>query len=269
MKSKTTHICHRLLLLVFCTTTGKLLAAGAGIPPTISFYQWLVVETLGLGSEWLPTASALLVLGACFVLGLCYRAKVMQTLRNSETDSKALAPSGAFTTCIEAVLGFLHDLAKNSCGKYTPLFFPLLAGFFIFILVCNLTGLVPGLPPATENMSTTMALGLIAFLAYNYAGVREHGWGYSKQFFGPLLFIAPLFFLIEVFSHLSRPISLSLRLMVNIFADHLLLNVFTGLTYLIFPAALLFFGLLVACLQSFVFTLLTSIYISMSVSHDH
>ena len=242
--------------------------AAAGLPATVNFYRWLVVERLGLEAVWLPTASAVLALLVCLLLGLAYRTRVMRLLNR---DAQ-LAPSARFSlvSAVDAVLDFLHGLARDACGeKYFAPFFPLLASFFIFILICNLSGLVPGLPPATESMSTTVALGVIAFLIYNYAGLREHGMSYAKQFFGPLLFIAPLFFVIEIFSHFSRPVSLSLRLMVNIFADHLLLNVFTGLTYLLMPAALLFFGLLVACLQSFVFTLLTSIYISMAVSHDH
>ncbi len=243
-------------------------AAGAGLPATVNFYRWLVVEQGGLASVWLPTASAALVLLVCLSLGLSYRVRVTRLL----ASDAGLVPTARFSlvSAVDALLDFVHGLARDACGeKYFASFFPLLASFFLFILVCNLSGLVPGLPPATESMSTTVALGLIAFLTYNYAGWREHGVSYAKQFFGPLLFIAPLFFVIEIFSHFSRPISLSLRLMVNIFADHLLLNVFTGLTYLLVPAALLFFGLLVACLQSFVFTLLTSIYISMAVSHDH
>ena len=259
----------RFFVLVLFLLPASVQAAAAGLPATINFYKWLVVERLGLEADWLPTAGALLGLSVCLTLGLVYRARVNRILASDEAQ---LAPQATFSlvSAVEAILDFLHGLALDACGKkYFASFFPLLASFFVFILICNLSGLVPGLPPATESMSTTVALGVMAFLIYNYAGLREHGLAYSKQFFGPLLFIAPLFFVIEIFSHLSRPISLSLRLMVNIFADHLLLNVFTGLTYLLVPAALLFFGLLVACLQSFVFTLLTSIYISMAVSHDH
>ena len=244
------------------------LYAAAGLPATVNFYRWLVVEQLGIDAVWLPTAGAVFGLLVCLLLGLAYRARVMRLL----ASDAGLVPSARFSLVggVDAILDFLHGLVRDACGeKYFVSFFPLLASFFIFILVCNLSGLVPGLPPATESMSTTVALGLIAFLIYNYAGLREHGVSYAKQFFGPLLLMAPLFLVIEIFSHFSRPVSLSLRLMVNIFADHLLLNVFTGLTYLLVPAALLFFGLLVACLQSFVFTLLTSIYISMAVSHDH
>ena len=242
---------------------------GAGMSPLVNFYQLLVVETLGLSKDWLPTASAVTALTLCIVLGIFYRSYVRRVLASDASITKEAPPQGGGAILIESILEFLHSLTTSNCGKYSRLFFPVLASFFLYILICNLTGLVPGFPPATENISSTLALGLIAFILYNYAGLREHGLAYVKQFFGSFIFIAPLFFIIEVFSHLSRPISLSLRLMVNIFADHLLLNVFSGLTYLLVPAMLLFFGLLVACLQSFVFTLLTSIYISMAVSHDH
>ena len=255
-----------LYLSLVCCSSSPLLAAGGA--KRVNFHHWLVVEQLGLSKDWLPTSGALLALFVCLVIGLVYRMRVNRLL----VDEEGTVPQARFSlvVAVGAILDFLHGLARDSCGdKYLASFFPFIVGFFVFIIVCNLSGLVPGLPPATESISTTVALGVISFFLYNYAGLREHGLSYSKQFFGPLLFIAPLFFVIEIFSHLSRPASLSLRLMVNIFADHLLLDVFTSLTYLVVPAVLLFFGLLVACLQSFVFTLLTSIYISLAVSHDH
>jgi F-type H+-transporting ATPase subunit a len=109
------------------------------------------------------------------------------------------------------------------------------------------------------------------FFLYNFAGFREHGVSYINQFLGPFLLLAPLILAIEVISHCIRPISLALRLYANIFGDHLLVGIFSSLTVtsLGFPALLLLFGLLVAFIQSLVFTLLTSIYISMAESHDH
>ena len=144
-----------------------------------------------------------------------------------------------------------------------------MCGLFLFILVSNLTGLVPGFVPSTESINTNLAMGLMVYVIYNLAGIKEHGWAYVKQFLGPVWWLAPLFFCIEFISHLARPMSLSLRLYGNIFGDHLVLSVFTGLTWLVLPAFLLFFGLLVAVLQSFVFTLLTGIYLSLALSHDH
>src|SRR5690606_6463329 len=138
-----------------------------------------------------------------------------------------------------------------------------------FIFFSNLSGLVPGFPPASESINTNLAMALVVFIIYQVAGLREHGPGYIKQFLGPIVWLSWLILPIELISHLARPVSLSLRLYGHIFGEHLVLSVFTGLTCLLVPAALLFFGVLVAFLQSFVFTLLSSIYISMAVSHDH
>jgi F-type H+-transporting ATPase subunit a len=113
-------------------------------------------------------------------------------------------------------------------------------------------------------------MGVMIFFIYNFAGFKEHGVHYLQQFAGPMLAIAPLMFTIEVISHLFRPLSLSLRLMGNIFADHLMLGIFTSTApHIIIPSALMFFGLLVSLVQSFVFTVLTGVYISLAVSHDH
>jgi F-type H+-transporting ATPase subunit a len=166
---------------------------------------------------------------------------------------------------------FIHDLGSNAIGpeKVRP-FLPVLFAVFFFILISNLSGLVPGFTPATESINTTLVLGLFIFLVFNYAGIKEHGlFGYLKTYAGPVWWMMPLLFCIEMIGMMARPVSLSLRLYGNIFGDHLVLSVFTGLTKVILPSFLLFFGLLVACLQSFVFTLLSSIYISLATSHDH
>src|SRR5690606_25338735 len=145
---------------------------------------------------------------------------------------------------VDMLMDVVHGLGKDNCGKNYVNYLPLLAGLFVYILVCNLTGLIPGCRPATETMYGKVAMGVGVFLVYNYAGLREHGPSYFKQFLGPAIFIAPLFLGIEIFSHLSRPLSLGLRLTGNIFGDHMLLGVFTGLTVFVFPAVLMFFGLL-------------------------
>ena len=143
-------------------------------------------------------------------------------------------------------------------------------GVFIFILTSNLSGLVPGFPPATESFNLNLALGVLVFVVYNASGFWVHGFkGYMKHFMGPFAFLAPVFFCLELVSHAARPLSLSFRLAANIFGDHMLLGVFAGMVPLVVPAALMVFGLLVACIQTFVFTMLTSIYISMAISHDH
>jgi F-type H+-transporting ATPase subunit a len=118
-------------------------------------------------------------------------------------------------------------------------------------------------------MNTTLALGLFVFLYYNYAGFKAHGFGYLKQFFGPVIWLAPLMFIIEVASHVFRPLSLALRLRGNIMGDHIVLGVFSGLVPYLLPVIFYGLGVFVAFMQAFVFCLMTMVYISLSTSHDH
>jgi F-type H+-transporting ATPase subunit a len=223
----------------------------------------LVVDGLGLSDKYLAVPSAVLGLLLLIIIGTIFKGSVQKSLKNP-------VPSKTFSlsTLVEMIMDFLYNLTKEQCGHKYRKFLPFLSTIFLFILVINLTGMIPGFPPATENMSTNVAIGAVVFLVYNIAGLKENGMNYLKHFLGPVMFIAPLYLGIEIFSHMSRPLSLGLRLLGNIYGDHLLLAVFSGLVPLIAPVALLFFGLLVAAIQSFVFTLLTGIYISMAISHD-
>jgi F-type H+-transporting ATPase subunit a len=234
---------------------------GAG---PLNVYQ-LITDSLHLDHKYTAVLSSLLTLVLCTLIGLAFKARV------SSLNGKELAPQPrvSLQLFVEMIGDFLYSLAKEHCGHNYRKFLPLLGGIFVFILVCNLSGLIPGFPPATENFSINLAMGLIVFLSYNIAGIREHGVHYIKQFTGPFLVLAPLFLGIELISHSVRPLSLAFRLLANIFCDHLLLGVFSNLAPLVIPALFLAFGLLVAVIQSFVFALLTGIYINMAISHDH
>lgn len=244
------------------------IAAGSGAP-IVSYYGF-ILHSLGFShdqmGDWKPVLGSVMTLLITMVIGVIYRSKVALA-------SGDVIPSGRFSlkSIVEVVMEFIHDLANTVIGpdRAGP-FLSSLFGVFLFIFVSNLTGLVPGFTPATESFSTNLVLGLFIFLVFNAAGIKEHGFlGYLKIYAGPLLVMMPLIFGIEIIGMLVRPVSLALRLYGNIFGDHLVLSVFTGLTKLVLPSLLLFFGLLVACLQSFVFTLLSGIYISMAISHDH
>ena len=245
--------------------SAPLLAASGAIPHFIDYYA-ILLHSLGLTAEgvktWTPVAGALFVLVITILSGLVFK---------SSADKADVAPQDSFSFrgSIEMIMDFVHSLAKENIGHGFEKYFTFLSGMFLFILIGNLSGLIPGFPPPTVNFSTNLAMGFVVFIVYNIAGIREHGAHYVKQFMGPVAWIAPVVVMIELISHMSRPLSLSLRLMGNIFADHLMLAAFTGITYLVVPAVLMFFGLLVAAVQSFVFTLLTAIYISMARSHDH
>ena len=234
----------------------------------VDFYDILLskcgVEE-GLRTVWNPVLGSLISLIVIGVIGFLYSKRVKACQGDWGPDGKL-----SIWTVVNAIMDFVYGLTSSIIGEsHVRPFLPLLSGVFIFILISNLTGLIPGFLPPTDSISTNLAIALIVFFTYNFAGIKEHGFHYVKQFLGPVIFLMPLMFIIETVAHLARPVSLSLRLYGNIFGDHLVLSVFTGLTYFILPSFLLFFGLLVACIQSFVFTLLSSIYIALAISDEH
>lgn len=218
----------------------------------------------GLSSLPGHTVTALFVSILLVVLALVAR-------REQAASPEPLVPDGRFTPrdIFEVVTAWLADMAEGMIGHGATRYVPLFATLFLFILVSNLIGLLPGFTPPTDSFSTTLGLGVVSFFAYNYYGFREHGVKYLKQFMGPALFLAPLMIVVELFSHLFRPISLAIRLFGNMFADHLVLGIFTSMTYFIVPVAFYMLGALVCVVQAFVFTVLTMVYIALAVSHDH
>jgi F-type H+-transporting ATPase subunit a len=168
----------------------------------------------------------------------------------------------------EQFVEMISGIAEGVIGHHYERYVPLLASFFAFILLSNLLGLLPGFSPPTSNVNTTFALGLVSFLAYNFYGLREGGLKYLKHFMGPMLILAPLMVFIEIMSHAFRPLSLGIRLFANMFADHELISIFTGLTKIGVPVLFYCLGLLVCVVQAFVFTMLTAVYITLAVSHD-
>jgi F-type H+-transporting ATPase subunit a len=151
-------------------------------------------------------------------------------------------------------------------GKH---YFPLIASLFLFILVCNFIGLIPGFDSPTANLNTTLALALVAFSATHYIGIRKHGFGYIKHFFGPIWALAPFMFIIEGISHLARVLSLSFRLFGNMIAKHKLLIVLFFLFPYFLQVPILGLGVLVAFIQAGVFTLLTMLYLAGSIEEAH
>jgi F-type H+-transporting ATPase subunit a len=192
------------------------------------------------------------------------------------SGAAAVAPASKFSLkgIFESVLEFVVGVADMVIGEHDGRkFVPMFSAIFLFVWVNNLVGLIPGMTPATDNINTTLALGIFIFVMYNYYGFKEHGISYLKQFLGPLLLLAPLMVLIEIIGHVVRPLTLGLRLYGNIMADHTVLSVFLGmferLWFIPVPAIFYGMGLFVASMQAFVFTMLSMIYVSMAISHDH
>lgn len=187
----------------------------------------------------------------------------------------------------ELIVQLIVSQSDAIIGKAGRKYVPFYGTFFFFILLSNLMGLLPGFAPPTGNLNTTIGLALVSFIGYNVIGVREQGVAYFKHFVGPMtslpgssivskLAILPVlllsvvfFFILEVFSHGFRPVSLSLRLFGNMMGDHEVIGAFTSLTKLVVPVAFYLMGTLVSLIQAFVFTLLSMIYVALAVSHGH
>lgn len=227
-------------------------------------------------SFFIPTAWA--VVGVILLLAVFARMGLERAKARGGADAfvpeSGLSPRNVFEVVIEWLFGLMESTIGNR--KDAEAFFPLVGTIFVYVLISNLVGFIPGVIPATEDMSHNLALAGVVFLVFNYAGLSRNGFGYIKHLAGPVAAIAPVFFLLESFSLLVRPISLTFRLSVNIFVDHLLAGIVRGLgsEFLgflggaILPVPLFFLGLLVCVVQAFVFALLTTIYISLSVAHD-
>jgi F-type H+-transporting ATPase subunit a len=181
---------------------------------------------------------------------------------------KKTAPSG-IQNFFEVIIAGLENYIEEIMGPEGKHYFTLIASLFIFILVCNLLGLIPGFDSPTANWNTTLALALCSFTATHYIGIKRHGLGYIKHFFGPMWVLAPLMFIIEAISHLARVLSLSIRLFGNMIAKHTLLLVLALLAPYIAPVPILGLGLLVSFVQAGVFTLLTMLYLSGSIEEAH
>ena len=227
-------------------------------------YTWF--GSIGhLSGAWEHLGVSVLVVLVLLVFGMKVRASLADTEAAIEPEDGVTARNVA-ESFVEAILG----IAKSAIPEHPERYVPLLATLFAFILLANVLGLVPGFAPPTSTFNITFALGCVSFAAYHAYGVREQGIGtYLKHFLGPVMFIAPLMFVIEMFSHAFRPVSLGVRLYANMFADHTVIEIFTGLTKVGIPVIFYCLGFFVCIVQSFVFTMLSAIYISGAVSHGH
>jgi F-type H+-transporting ATPase subunit a len=140
---------------------------------------------------------------------------------------------------------------------------------FIFILSMNLIGIIPGLDAPTNYIPVTVGLAVVTFIYYNMVGFKDHGFGYLKQFMGPVAWLAWFMIPIEVISHFVRPLSLSVRLYGNMFAGEKVTGVFLSMTFLVIPVIFMLLHIFVALVQTYVFTLLTTIYIGGATSDEH
>ena len=164
---------------------------------------------------------------------------------------------------------FVGNQSESIIGHGYERFVSYLTVLFLFILIANLMGLVPGLESPTANPVVPLGFAVVTFLYYHFHGIRANGPGYIKQFLGPVWWLAPLFFVIEIISHFARVLSLTVRLYANMFAGDMVTLAFFSLIPIGIPIVFLALHFGVAIIQAFVFFILATVYLSLAVSHDH
>ena len=171
---------------------------------------------------------------------------------------------------LELVVGGLEDFMVDITGPEGKAFFPYIATIFLYILLSNLLGLVPGFFSPTANLNTTLSMAICTFILTHYIGIKFHGAKYLKHFMGPVWAMAPLMFVIELIGHFARVMSLSIRLFGNIFGKEKVLGIFFALAglYLV-PLPILFLGILVSFIQAVVFMLLSIVYFAGAMEEAH
>ncbi len=200
---------------------------------------------------------------------------ISRRLKNTEDN---ILPEGkvTFYGFVETIVGATYNMSADLMGpKPAKYFLPLIGACALVIFFSNALGLIPGFLPPTDNLNTTFAMAMIIFVVTHVYGVKEHGFvKYFSHFFGPKVpwwiawFINPLMFVIELISHVVRPVTLAVRLMANMTADHMVLTIFIGLVPFIVPVPMYVLGTIVCIVQTLVFCLLSAVYISMAIAHE-
>jgi len=216
-----------------------------------------------------PLVASLFVMLLLVVLAFAARGKLVDY-------DKSVVPETKLTlrTFFEVYVGFGYGTMRDMMGpKRAKRYFWLIGSLACFILFSNALGLIPGFAPPTSNWNITMGCALVVFVMFNYYGLKENGFGYIKHLAGPYIGwwgipINVLLFVIEIVSTLIRPLTLSIRLMLNMAVDHLLVSLTLGMVALFLPIPVMILGTLVVVVQVMVFCLLTSIYISLATEHE-
>jgi F-type H+-transporting ATPase subunit a len=202
------------------------------------------------------------------ILGL-FAAGYALSVRGSSDGGAVPPPRFGLRNLLETFGDMVYGLMETPMGaKNARKYLPLIGSLFLFILFSNLLSLIPGFLPPTASLKTNIGLAVMVFVLTHVFGVMEHGPKYFKHFLGPLWWLSPLMLPIELVSHIARPVSLSVRLLGNITADHKVASVFFALIPLLVPVPFLVMGVFVSVVQAVVFSLLSTIYISTAIAHE-
>ncbi len=220
--------------------------------------------------QWTPLFHAFLSTLLLLLLVLLVRSRVMR-----KGDDVLPDEGPTLQNVAEGLMQFMMRLMEDILGPDYRKYVPIVLGLWFYILFANMFGLLPYFAPATDKWSVTISMAIVVFVLTHVYGVQAHGLGYFKHFVSPvwppnILFIimAPIYFVIETIGHFARILSLSIRLMANMTADHTVVTIFLMLLAPLVPAFFTGLGIIVCFLQAFIFAILATIYFSLAVSHE-
>ena len=225
-------------------------------------HSW--ISSLGISHQYHHLAASVMIFLLILLLGIYVQFNKKRILSTEVADERV-----SLLNLLEVFTEFILELIEAIVPKNAHRYFPLIGALVLYIFISNISSFIPGFVSPSTSISNNLAMGVCTFIFYNYCGFREHGMSYLKQFTGPMIFLAPFMFLLELISHSLRPISLSLRLFGNINGDHTVLSIFSGLVPLFVPIIFMGLGLLVCIIQTYIFSVLSTVYISIATSHDH
>ena len=185
------------------------------------------------------------------------------------TKTISMVP-GKMQNLFELIVSGIEEFMVETAGEEARWLFPLAATVFLYVFIGNLIGLIPGFFPPTANLNTTASCAIVVVVFTHIIGVKYHGAGYIKHFLGPVWWMSPLIFVIEIIGHLARILSLSFRLFGNMMGHEIVLAILFALAGAFFaPLPIMALGIFVAFVQGFVFFLLSIIYFSGAMEHAH
>ncbi len=176
---------------------------------------------------------------------------------------------GSLQHIFEGAHGFVQDQSHEIVGHHSEGFTPFLMALGLFILMCNLIGVIPGFESPTAVPVVPLGCAICAFVYYQVQGFKHTGIAYLKHFAGPMPALAPLMVPIELISHLARVLSLTIRLYANMFAGDMVTLVFFSLVPIGVPIVFLGLHIGVSMLQTYIFVLLTTVYLAGAVAEEH
>ena len=206
-----------------------------------------------------------IVMGLLIVFALLAR-RALAVAPDPMLPDEGFSIRGIAELIVDQIDSFVHGVMDTH--GYRDLV-PYLGCLFLFILAGNFFGLIPGMEPPTGSFNITFGLGIISFVYFIYHGLKAQGLGYLRHELGPILVLAPLMLPINLADNLFRPVSLGIRLYANMFADHTVLSIFTGLTKIGVSIAFYALGAIVCVIQALIFVVLNMSYVKLAQGSGH